>query len=318
MAIPSGMMQVQCGRCGQTAWVMTSVGYGVCACGAQVTAPGGAAGAAGAGSSAAGLPQSGGIQSGMAPAGQGAGYSPEQIQQMQAQQMQQMQQMQQGQAAAGGIGGLQGRLLRKFGVGGGIVGAVLVAAIAFGGYTLKNRFMPQKGLVRWSTMGLDADKADGDLMITAVSPAAKKWSKDAVWWAANYQAVRNDGTVDWEKGAMVQYVSPKRLKSYLPKQRDNSMKKFRFGPKGADYKDVWGVKKTVKGEIIAPFAPTCTIKQLAGVLKGKGLADGKTVRISYDPKWERAVAGQNWHVSGDDPKMEAWYSMKDCSLQKEQ
>ncbi|MFO0569051.1 MAG: hypothetical protein U0263_25555 [Polyangiaceae bacterium] len=46
-----------------------------------------------------------------------------------------------------------------------------------------------------------------------VTSLAQKWKKDAVFWSVNYQAVRADGTVLVDKGAVVEFISPSKVSS---------------------------------------------------------------------------------------------------------
>jgi hypothetical protein len=260
------------------------------------------------------------------------------VEQMQAQHMQQMQQMQQMQAqamanaqnnpamgvmnkmgmggAGAGPGGVMGGLTKKFGIVGAVVGALVIAALGIGLTMLKSRFMPEKGWIKWSQIGADFAKADGDKMIFGVKATAVKWNRDAAFWSVNFQAVRADGTVDCEKGAEVQYFSPSKVASAAQSIRKDSIKKFHFSTKGANFKDMWGASKPWK-DVVAPDVPACGMKQLmAEVTKTTPLPAGKTVRVSYSPKWEYAspVEEQAWQVSSDSPKLQAWYSMANCKL----
>lgn len=223
--------------------------------------------------------------------------------------------------AGGGLaGGVVGGLTKKFGAVGAIIGGLVVGAVALGGVllkdTLKDRFLPEKGYVKWSTIGTESSAADGDKLMLGVKSAAQRWNKDAVWWSTNLQAVRADGTVDIGQGAQVQYISPTKVASAAASVRKDSIKKFKFSDKGADYRDVWGAQKPWTG-VTPPELPACGIKQLMSeVVKTTSLPQGKTVRVSYSPKWEYAspVDEQAWEVTSEALKLRAWYSMASCKL----
>ncbi|MCA9647571.1 MAG: hypothetical protein KC492_43075 [Myxococcales bacterium] len=206
------------------------------------------------------------------------------------------------------MGGGGGKL--KF-IGGGIL-AVLIAVGGIGFTVLKNKFIAPKGKMTYSSAGLkSSDKPDGDVMMTGVAANAKKWKKDAFWWSTNYQAVRNDGTVDVSKGAQVMYVSPSKVSSPSKTVRKDSIRKYVFTSSFVDHSRKWNATNQWKG-VEAPALPTCTIKQLAKNLEKEGLTAGKTVRISFDPSFDWG-AEQVWHVRGEDPKIDQSYSFKDCS-----
>lgn len=196
---------------------------------------------------------------------------------------------------------------------GGAAAALLIGALSIGGWYFKSYFFGGggKGKIGYGQMGFTKDKADGDLMITNVAGLATKWKKDAVWWSANYQAVRSDGTVAVEKGAVVEYVSPSKVQSPSKKLREDSIKKFQFGPSGIDFSKKWNATNQWKN-VVPPPQPQCSIKRLTAALAAKGLTGDKTVRITFDPQFQN-VNVPTWHVIGKDPQIDAYYSHVDCS-----
>lgn len=192
-----------------------------------------------------------------------------------------------------------------------IIGAVLVAAVGSAGYFVRSKLLgPGKNKASYLMVGLDADKPDADKMISGVSGLAKKWRSDAIWWSVNLQAVHADGTVDVSQGAVVEYVSPSRVGSAAKSVRKDSIKKFSFGPSAIDYSQMWNALNQWKG-VEEPATPQCGIKDLMKKLGSKGVKGDKTVRVSFDPQWDWGQE-QTWHVIGQDPKIDAHYSMKSC------
>lgn len=189
-------------------------------------------------------------------------------------------------------------------------GVVLMIALAIGGVVFKMKFAKPKGVITYKALGLEKGKADPDRMMTALAAPAKAWHKDAMFWSLNFQAVRADGTVDTSKGAEVVYVSPSASASYAKSQRSNSVKKYAFGPQGAGNKGRWGWNDPVK-DLEAPPAPKCTIKDAVALVAKGGLPAGKTVRVTFDPKFADYYA---WRVMSDDPKIDTLYSWDDCSI----
>jgi hypothetical protein len=190
---------------------------------------------------------------------------------------------------------------------------VLGIVVAVAGVILKGKFGGQKtkkGNLSYSSIGIDMKKADPDEMISAVGAAARTWRSDAVWWSINLQAVKADGTVDASNGgAQVVYISLNGVQSATPSVRNDSMKKFNFGPAGVDHSQVWGATDPWEGVQAHP-EPTCGIADVVKILNGQGLEGKKTVRITFDPQFANQYA---WHVIGSDPKIDAHYSMVDCS-----
>jgi hypothetical protein len=207
-------------------------------------------------------------------------------------------------------GGGSGGMLKMVGAAG---GAIVLAGLAFGGWYVKSYFFGGggKGKIGYGQLSVDPKKADGDAMITSVSGLATKWKKDAVWWSVNYQAVKADGTVVLDKGAVVEYVSPSKVQSASTSVRKDSIKKFQFGSSGVDFSKQWDATNQWKN-VIPPPPPKCNIKQVAAALAAKGLTGDKTVRITFDPQFQN-VNVPTWHVIGQDPKIDAYYSMADCS-----
>jgi ribosomal protein L37E len=195
-------------------------------------------------------------------------------------------------------------------VGAAVVG---VAALAVGGTVLKSKLHGGKtkdGMLSYSSLKMDVKKIDADAMITAVASTATHWKKDAAFWSINLQAVHADGTVDASGGgAQIEYVSPSGVNNLTKKGREDSIKKFSFGPSGVDYSDIWGA--TDKWDLKdTPPLPHCGIKNVTKQLASKGLTGDKTVRITFDPQFAESWS---WHVLGEDPKLDAYFSMEDCS-----
>jgi len=189
-----------------------------------------------------------------------------------------------------------------------VLGIVIAVAGVFIKMKLGNK--TAKGNLSYSSLGIDAKKADPDRMLTAVSGAATTWRKDAAWWSINLQKVKADGTVDvTEGGAQVVYISVGGVQSLAKSTREDSIKKFNFGPAGVDHKQLWGATDPWEG-VVAPPLPTCGIKDVVKILNGRGLTGNKTVRITFDPQFADDLA---WHVLGEDPKLDAYYSMADCA-----
>jgi hypothetical protein len=173
-----------------------------------------------------------------------------------------------------------------------------------------------RGNIGYGALAIDPKKPDGDAMMLSVAGLAAKWKRDAVWWGVNYQAVHTDGTVDLERGATVTYASLTSAKSYAKSINQDSLKEFAFGPSGVNFSRMTGVRDAKQWQDAeAPVLPRCSIKQLAQLLQAKGLTGSKTVRITYDQQFG-GPAQPSWRVIGDDPKMDAYFSMATCAPTK--
>jgi len=187
----------------------------------------------------------------------------------------------------------------------GIAGAVVKSKIKGGG--------SKAGVISYSSLNMDVKKIDPDTMIAATESAAKKWRSDAVFLSINLNYVHADGTVDSSNGGnQVEWVSLSRIHGASKSARTDAFKKFNFGPSGVDYSSQWdALEKSDATE--GPPVPKCTVKQIVKQLNAKGLTGDKVVHITYDPTF----SVESWHVLGDDPKLNEFYSIEDCSPTKE-
>jgi hypothetical protein len=168
-----------------------------------------------------------------------------------------------------------------------------------------------KGNISYKSLGLDPRKVPVDEMISSVRPTATRWRKDAVFWSMNLQEVHADGTVDTKGGGnQVVFISLGGVSADIPRVREDSIKKFNFGPSGIDHSQIWGA--TDPWSDVYPLEkPTCGVAELMEKqLSKRGITGDKTVRISLDPD-DYGV----WHVWGD---INAYFSPQDCSELKKQ
>jgi hypothetical protein len=205
-----------------------------------------------------------------------------------------------------------------FKVGGGvskfkIIGSIVVViALAIGGVILKSKFgTTAKGNLSYASLGVDAKKPDADKLITSLENPAKRWKRDAIWWSANFQAVDAEGRVDVSKGASVEYISEGGVQSHAKSVRKDSVKKYSAGSAGVSHNQIWGASEPWTGVEKHP-APTCKIKDVMAIV-GPTLPKGKTVRVTFDPKFADFYA---WRVMSDDPKIDTLYAFSDCSIIK--
>lgn len=201
-----------------------------------------------------------------------------------------------------------------------IFGSVALAVVASVGYgVFRAVIRPSRpGHVSLSSVGIDEKTADPDKMIAAVRPLAKKWRADAELYSINILGLRTTGTVDLSEGGSVvtiEYFSPAAVSSPSTTVRKDSIKKFIFNSAGVDYSAIWGVRERQSNVAPTPV-PSCTAKQVAAALAGKGLKAGKTAHLNLDPTFSFATKELSWHAMADEPKLDAWYSIATCAVTK--
>jgi len=177
-------------------------------------------------------------------------------------------------------------------------------------------FGKKKGQLDYESIGVDPKQANADTLIQGLAGPARKWKSDAVFYSANFNAVGADGTVDLSAGGKVVYVSPRRVGSALKNQRKDAIKEFLLTKGYARHDKKLNATKGWKN--FSPVTLGCSIQQLTTILKDKGLTAGKKVKITYNPKLQgRFVPQPSWRVTGDDPKVDAYYSLSNCDLVKD-
>lgn len=288
MQNPGGFVQQPCGKCGTIVWISPMAGVGYCpSCHTpNQLAPGAAAAAQGA-PAAPGMPPGAGAPAFVPTPG----------------------------IPIATPGFPVGKII------GAVAGAVGIAVLSIGGYFAKTALFGAggKGNIGYAQLGIDPDRADPDRMITSVAGLATKWKKDASFWSVNLQYVGADGLVDLNKGgASVQYVSMNSARSAAKSINQDSIKDFDFGPSGVRFNSTRGTAggKPWSQNAKAPPTPACGIKQLVEKLKPRGLAPGKTVRVTFDPSSIAMPAELSWRVVSDELKIDSHYSIATCAQTK--
>lgn len=186
-----------------------------------------------------------------------------------------------------------------------IGGALLAVVLGLGGWYLKDRFLPKKGVVSYSSLGVDGSKPQADDLYKALSKDARKWKSDATFWSLNLFAVRPDGTVDTSQPVSIAYVSPSNSASSLKKTRSNSMRKYNSMNRGMKA-SAWGWNSPVK-DIEPHPVPACSIKQLVGKLAAEKVITGP-VRVTFEPKFADFYAWTVYFADGSHRD----YSWENC------
>jgi hypothetical protein len=186
-------------------------------------------------------------------------------------------------------------------------------------FHLKGKIFGQgKGTAVYGQFGLDAKAAAADAVVEAAEKLARRWHKRSIWWAVDLHQVGEGGVLDFTRGSTAKFtfIVPGRVVSNNKRFRKDSIQEIRFGPKVINHKGRRYPKKRWK-EVKPLPRPTCTIGKLAKALRQRGLTGDKKVRISFDPKFARgpgAPSELSWRVRGNDPKIDAWFSMASCEL----
>jgi hypothetical protein len=284
---PQSYVQTQCPRCGAQAWGHPSMSVACGACGNSIGPVG--------------------AQAPMAAPMPAASAAP-------AAQAQPAQQQHKVHVNIGGIKipfKIKGGAGMQFKIIGFVIFAIIASVAAF---VIKSKFKGDttaKGNLSYKSLGLNSKAAPVDDLVDAVERAATRWRRDAVWWSMNLQTVKADGTVDTNKaGIEVVYISPSGVSDSVKSRRDDSIKKFNFGPSGVSHDQLWGATEPWTDVYPMP-TPKCGVKELMEQqLSKRGITGDTTVRISIDPDDYGA-----WHVWGD---INAYFSPEDCSELKKQ
>ena len=93
--------------------------------------------------------------------------------------------------------------------------------------------------------------------------------------------------------------------------RKDSIKKFSAGAAGVSHDKLWGATEAWKG-IERHANAVCTLKDVMAIV-GKTLPAGRTVRVTFDPRFADFYA---WRVLSDEPKLDTLYAFSDCSVIK--
>jgi hypothetical protein len=130
--------------------------------------------------------------------------------------------------------------------------------------------------------GISFEAANPDEIITAMQKRAKKWSKDAEFYAVSINGLKNDGTIDFSADATpvvtVEFFSPKLVSSTSKSDRDKGMRKYVINKYKVD-EQIWGVKQRYTDVPGTPI-PKCKGKQIGKILKDKGLKGNDTALVS--------------------------------------
>lgn len=202
-----------------------------------------------------------------------------------------------------------------------IVGsALLIGAIAIGGYYVKTRFFGPGGKdsAGYTAMGIDEKKAEPrDLLRAATDVAHAKWHYRSEWWGAKFRGVRADGTIDLttsDGSAVLTFVKPMEITFRDKKMREDSVRRFTFVPKGLKFDKPEMFLKHIPKDFDRPKPPTCDVGDL---VRGLGLSGSETVRVTFDPLdaagKERDVP-RAWRVMNDSQSVDAYYDLYSCEL----
>jgi hypothetical protein len=166
--------------------------------------------------------------------------------------------------------------------------------------------------------GIDFEAANPDELITAMQKRAKKWRKDAEFYAVSINGFKNDGTIDFSSDSStmtIEFFSPKLVGSTSSKDRDEGMRKYVINKYKVD-EQVWGVKKRYT-DVPGTPVPKCTGKQLGKILKDKGLKSKDTALVSLDPGFAFATDGLSFNINVTTPKLHIYVDINDCKILKE-
>ena len=166
--------------------------------------------------------------------------------------------------------------------------------------------------------GISFEAANPDDLIGAMQKRAKKWSKDAEFYAVSINGLKNDGTIDFSSDSSVmtvEFFSPKLVGSGSKSDRDKGMRKYVVNKYKVD-EQVWGVKQRYTDVLGTPI-PKCKGKQIGKLLKDKGLKGEDTALVSLDPGFAFATEGLSFNINVNNPKLHVYVDIDSCKVLKE-
>jgi hypothetical protein len=200
----------------------------------------------------------------------------------------------------------------------GVVIAVVIVSTVVMSLKKKLGLSTPKGYLAYVALGIDPAHGDPDQMIAATREPARRWAKDAAFWAINIRHLRADGTVNLnDAAAVITYISPSRVVSYLKNDRKDAVKDFSFSTSGVGWADVKGVMQRWENPQPVQIG-ACTIKKLTEVLRTSyGFTGDKIVSVAFDPRGLRTFYDRDgWNVDSEDHSIKGVFAMDDCSVLK--
>ncbi len=209
--------------------------------------------------------------------------------------------------------------------GGGMVGKIL-GGVLLVGLLVGVKLVVRKGVRSYSSgtrssalerYNITETAADPERMLAVSTDIARQWQPDAVLSSIVVLGLRPDGTVDFTRNtstATYEFFSPRRVSSFLPSERRNSIKKITFTRYGVTHSTIWGVRNRVATPIGMP-TPVCTLRQLGVTLAAQGVTAPNGLQVNYSLTDSNFTRGQlSWHVLSSSPLYNRWYDAANCTL----
>lgn len=200
----------------------------------------------------------------------------------------------------------------------GVVIAIVIVSTVVMSVKKKLGLSTPKGSLAYPALGIDPAHGDPDQMIVATREPARRWAKDAVFWAIYIRNLRADGTVNLnDAAASITYISPSRVASYAKNDRKDAVKDFSFGTSGVGWATIKGVSQRWDNPQPVQLG-ACTIKKLTETLRTSyGFTGAKIVSVAFDPRGLRTFYDRDgWNVDSDDHSIKGVFAMDDCTLLK--
>ena len=163
-------------------------------------------------------------------------------------------------------------------------------------------------------LGTKYEAANPNTLIKNLKKRAKKWRKDARFYAFHINGLKNNGTIDLSKSGnmTVEFFSPALISSSKKSKRDKAMRKYVVGKYKVE-EEVWGVDKRYDKDIPATPTPKCKFKKVGKFLKKKGMKKKKqTASVSLDPKWANLTKGLKFNINVSKPKLHLKLDIHSC------
>lgn len=163
---------------------------------------------------------------------------------------------------------------------------------------------------------ITAGAADPAKMYDAAQQIARRWQSDAVLHSIIVHGLKADGTIDLSANSNAvtyEFFSPRRVSSYLERERRDSIKKITFTSSGITHATIWGVRERVQNPVSLPN-PMCTLSQLGRTLAAQGVTGPNGLQVNYSITDSNFVNGAlAWHVLSSSPAYNRWYDAGTCT-----
>ena len=166
-------------------------------------------------------------------------------------------------------------------------------------------------------LGVSYEAADPNAIVDKLEGRARKWRKDARFYALHINDMSGDGTIDFSSNSptmTVEFFSPSLVGSASSVDYKKGIRKFVINHYKLD-EQVWGVKEPVKDVPGTPI-PKCKMPELMKTLASEGVTKSSKILVSLDPGFAFATKGLSLNVQSQNPKLHVYVDIDSCAIIK--